>query len=193
MDIRGIDISEPALNLARDNLAHNIGLGNLGKHAVEHVSFMKADILRQDYHPDGNSEDVPPWDVVISNPPYISEAGFSRDTERSVRNWEPKLALVPPSLGDGNSAVPRAEDIFYYSILNIAQEVGSRIVLMEVGDTEQAVRVAEIAATNGQWRAIEIWLDWPDQDADGMQEIMAGTRKVLMRGSGQGRSVLCRR
>lgn len=36
------------------------------------------------------------WDLLTSNPPYISPRGFSVSTSRSVRNWEPKLALVPP-------------------------------------------------------------------------------------------------
>ena len=39
---------------------------------------------------------VPQWDLLTSNPPYISPSGFSLSTSRSVRNWEPKLALVPP-------------------------------------------------------------------------------------------------
>ena len=37
------------------------------------------------------------WDIIISNPPYISPRGYVRETHRSVRNWEPKLALVPCS------------------------------------------------------------------------------------------------
>lgn len=35
------------------------------------------------------------WDLIVSNPPYISPESFSKDTTRSVRNFEPKLALVP--------------------------------------------------------------------------------------------------
>ncbi|KAI1178533.1 S-adenosyl-L-methionine-dependent methyltransferase [Nemania sp. FL0916] len=35
-------------------------------------------------------------DILVSNPPYISQRGFAVDTARSVRHYEPKLALVPP-------------------------------------------------------------------------------------------------
>ena len=36
------------------------------------------------------------WDILTSNPPYISPRSYNTCTARSVRNFEPKLALVPP-------------------------------------------------------------------------------------------------
>lgn len=44
-----------------------------------------------------------PWDLVVSNPPYVSEAEWAM-LEPEVRDWEPKTALVPQD-GDGNSDI----------------------------------------------------------------------------------------
>ena len=100
----------------------------------------------------------------MSNPPYISARGFDRDTGRAVRNHEPKLALVPdPALlarwhdgsgseGGGSGEGPAApEDVFYARLLRIAEETRPRLVAFEVGDLEQAVRVAEMALAAELW------------------------------------------
>lgn len=196
MQVLGVDISDTALLLARDNLKHNVMQGHLSQHALNQVSFVKADILPQSFHPHGLSADHSEWDIVISNPPYISEAGFSKDTNRSVRNWEPKLALVPPKTRDGDLTHSQAEDVFYYKILDTARAGSARIVLMEVGDLQQALRVAQIALNMGLWSLVEVWRDWPDQEPDRPEEVeeaAVGQHRIRIRGSGHGRSVLCRR
>jgi release factor glutamine methyltransferase len=72
----GIDISEEALAVARDNAA-NLGLGN------------KLALLRGDWT-EGMAEAS--FDLVVSNPPYIaSEEIATLDPE--VRDHEPRLAL----------------------------------------------------------------------------------------------------
>lgn len=94
------------------------------------------------------------FDILVSNPPYISAAGFARSTERSVRNFEPKIALVPsappPSPappGDaesGSGPACRPEDAFYARLLAVADRVGARVLLFEVADLAQAMRVVHM-------------------------------------------------
>lgn len=121
------------------------------------------------------------WDILISNPPYISPAAFNKDTARSVRNFEPKLALVPPGLPDGSDE--EQGDLFYPRLLAIADDVQARIVLVEVADLAQAVRVAKYAGQTGSWDGIEVWRDDPSATST---ETIEGFR---IRGSGNGRSV----
>lgn len=197
MQVLGVDISDAALLLARDNLKHNVMQGHLSQQAVNQVSFVKADVLSQYFHLQELSTDHSEWDIVISNPPYISEAGFNKDTNRSVRNWEPKLALLPPKAPGGKITHSQAEDVFYYKILDMARAGSARIVLMEVGNLQQALRVAQIALNMGLWSLVEVWRDWPDQQPDILNEVeeeaVAGQHRIRIRGSGHGRSVLCRR
>jgi len=196
MQVLGVDISDTALLLARDNLKHNVIQGHLSQHALNQVSFAKADILPQSFHPHGLPANHSEWDIVISNPPYISEAGFSKDTNRSVRNWEPKLALVPPIDQGAYLKNVQSEDIFYHRILDTARATNARILLMEVGDLQQALRVSRMTLDMKHWSLVEIWKDWPDQQLDfpkEVEEATVGHHRIRIRGSGQGRSVLCRR
>ncbi|KAI4142497.1 MAG: hypothetical protein LQ340_007324 [Diploschistes diacapsis] len=113
--------------------------------------------------------------VVVANPPYISDRGFGRDTARSARCWEPRAALVPdPS---GSVSGPEAEagkesvgeesgDVLYGDILGLAIRRFARIVVMEVADGDQAVRVLRIARAaaerrgkSGWWERAQIWHD----------------------------------
>lgn len=86
-------------------------------------------------------------DVVVANPPYISQRGFERETARSVRNYEPALALV-------------GGDMFYGPVARIAHRVGAKVVLVEVGGWEQAERVRRAWVDNGEWEGVHIWLDY---------------------------------
>lgn len=143
-------------------------------------------------------------DVLVANPPYISTHGFDHDTGRSVRNHEPKLALVPdPTLlkSDGSgSPRPKDEDVFYARLLQIAEQTRPEVVVFEVGDLAQAVRVVEMALSGtrekGDWDgSVEIWRDWPDQVAgdDEAQVVEVCGINVPVKGSGNGRVVVLRR
>jgi hypothetical protein len=120
-----------------------------------------------------------------------------KDTNRSVRNYEPKLALVPPILSTNSQMHTLPEDIFYPKILNIARDANARLVLTEVADTEQALRVAKLAVEMKCWKSIEIWRDWPDQTprsnklSKEEEHAKVGQRHVTFRGIGHGRSVVC--
>ncbi|KAK8111161.1 S-adenosyl-L-methionine-dependent methyltransferase [Apiospora kogelbergensis] len=204
-DVRvwGFDIEERAVRLARENLRYNITRGFLPSSLLptEHtgaseggngdgsevIRFEKADIFADDWsesitQQEGGSDGI---DVLVSNPPYISTKGFHRDTGRSVRNFEPRLALVPRPRDDERSAPCAPEDVFYQRLCEVAETLRPKIMLFEVGDLEQALRVAQMASlTAGErLRDIEIWRDYPDVT------YIEGT-KVSIKGSGHGRSIL---
>ena len=76
--IMGIDISEKAIDLAQKNAAH---------HKISHASFLHADIFKQ------NLKFSPhPFDLIVSNPPYVSNEEWEQ-LEPSVKNWEDPMAL----------------------------------------------------------------------------------------------------
>jgi len=186
----GVDISRTALDLANENLKHNINEGHLRSSASSQISFSYGNILHDSFR----SSDIfgQSWDIVTSNPPYISERGFSKDTGRSVRNHEPKLALTPTVT---NNFLPYPEDTFYPDIFEIASAVGAKLVLVETSGSEQALRVAKYAVAEGSWKDIEIWRDWPDQPsdpADGERDAGPGDVNYDIKGAGHGRTVVCR-
>ena len=78
--IEGWDISDEALDLAESNNRLN-GTG---------VTFRKVDILDEMAMKDSGG-----FDVIVSNPPYITESE-SADMESSVLDYEPHSALFVP-------------------------------------------------------------------------------------------------
>jgi release factor glutamine methyltransferase len=86
------DISEEALKVARKNA------GRLGAN----VGFVVADVL------DGIAG---PFDMVVSNPPYVKPGDFSR-LQREVRDHEPHVALFSPNdeLGIYRKLIPQAQE-----------------------------------------------------------------------------------
>lgn len=75
------DISGPALDVARSNAKKN--------GVADRVEFLRGDLFASlgGRHLEGAV------DVVVSNPPYVSEAEY-RDLQAEVRDFEPKGALV---------------------------------------------------------------------------------------------------
>lgn len=187
LELHGVDISSQALALAGQNLRYNLDHNRLKAQAEKQISFHQGDILSEAWTKQGFS-----YDVVISNPPYISSSAYWRDTSKSVRNYEPKLALVPRPITNCDPSVLSA-DVFYPKIIRTAALVRAKVVLMEVADLPQAIRVAGLAVQGHNWKNIEIWRDWPDQepDADEQRELVVQGKRVTVKGSGQGRSVVC--
>ena len=187
LDIVGVDISSKAISLAQFNQRrilqeykdsiHNIcGIsGRARKTATENIQFLKADILEavpgaragmstklcQTLTRNGNSS----WDIVLSNPPYISPKAFDRTTSRSVRKFEPKLALVPHILVPVDDEIQG--DWFYPRLLELSEAVNANILLVEVSDMDQAIRVAAMARERKRWQGIEIWHDNPQLQPGG--------------------------
>ncbi|OJD36483.1 s-adenosyl-l-methionine-dependent methyltransferase [Diplodia corticola] len=188
VQLLGIDVSPRCVDLARHN-ARRCG--------SRRTDFALADVLSGGV---ASQSSVPPlmallreknmlnWDLLISNPPYISSHAFTHTTTRSVRNYEPKLALVPPT--STNKAMDSG-DLFYPRLLEIADQVQAMVILFEVADMDQALRVARMAESTQSWHSIEIWKDEPaakDLNSRHMVDDAHGFRAL---GCGNGRSVVC--
>jgi len=77
------DISPAALAVARENAA---------RHGVaERIEFLECDLLSA-------PQAAGPWDVIVSNPPYVRDDEFDA-LPRDVRLHEPKAALVAGPTG----------------------------------------------------------------------------------------------
>jgi methylase of polypeptide subunit release factors len=175
----GIDLSPTAIALARRNLSRNAAtLGTVDVcFSVGDVTDVDATVALAEVHDAGGG-------LVVANPPYVSCDGFDRETERSVRIFEPRDALVPPG-GDG--------DWVYPMIVEVAERVGAMGLVVEVGGWEQAGRVrkglVERGASGGGWRfgrilrgLGELWLlgGW----------VGSGFGRGLMRGGLEGKMYL---
>lgn len=124
------DISDEALAVAAENIQ---------KHQVhDRVRAVLADLaaLPPDAVPEGG------FDVVVSNPPYISEKVYT-ELPPNVRDHEPRLALVGPD-GDGLVMYRR----FAAELPAILGSQGR--LLVEVGH-DQPEAVKEIFAATGGW------------------------------------------
>lgn len=181
VQIRGFDISPHALRLSNDNLLHGIATKALHETARTAISFRHLDVLTMDSGSveseggDQNASDFleHSWDVIVSNPPYISPLDFApgSTTTRSVREYEPRLALVPPTgnpmdIRDKSSAARKLADSeqadqFYHAILHLAHRVRTGLVVMEIGDSDQATRVRDLARKifENEHVILETWLD----------------------------------
>ena len=68
----------------------------------------------------------------------------------------------------------------------------TNVVLFEVADMEQAMRVAGLAGDD--WDVVEIWRDDPGADSDEVEFADVGQgRRVDVKGVGNGRSVVAYR
>ena len=85
-----IDISDPALNIARQN-AQILGV-------TDRITFVRSDCF------DELTADIPLFDVIVSNPPYVSADAIS-SLQREVKDHEPMVALSPGT--DGLSIIRR--------------------------------------------------------------------------------------
>lgn len=128
-------------------LARNTNTSDSTIPGVEDLLFQTA---LSESDPADESETLPAIDLLISNPPYISPSDFRNGTTaRSVRLFEPRIALVPPinpspSLNVNASASASAGDIFYKRLLELSLAVRARLTVLECGDKKQAERVVEM-------------------------------------------------
>lgn len=115
----GVDISEAALEVARQN-AQRLGL------------YQRTEWIRSEW----GTEISEVVDIIISNPPYIAEAELP-GLEPEVREFEPKGALISGADGlDSYRAIRKHAE-------RLLKQEG--IILLEVG-ASQALEVAEIFA-----------------------------------------------
>lgn len=115
--ITATDISSAALAVARDNAVR--------QGVAERIEFLECDLLD---HPQAAG----PWDVIVSNPPYVREDEFE-SLPRDVRLHEPKAALVSGPTG--------VEIIERLAALAAARLVPGGWLLCEIGPAAAAEAV----------------------------------------------------
>ncbi|KAL4728607.1 hypothetical protein ACLX1H_005358 [Fusarium chlamydosporum] len=202
MTVRGVDISPVALRLAQENIARNVELQTL----IKPTRKKRLDITTANVFSDNDMQQlaVTRWDILVSNPPYISEDVWHHGRGQlgfSVRKYEPRLALVPTNnLPRPNGCNPA--DVFYARLLNISELLKPKVVLLEIGDDDQARRVLQLyfAHPIAQSSRVEVWRDWPDLDGAedlefsvDIEESKSERHRVPVKGDGRIRSVLIRR
>lgn len=96
-DVWSCDISEAALNVAKHN-ANNLGID---------VRFLLLDFLNKE-----ERDQLPSFDIIVSNPPYVPEKDKGRMSQ-NVLKYEPLTALFVP---DDNAL------IFYQAIADFGKE-----------------------------------------------------------------------
>ncbi|MDR0466888.1 MAG: peptide chain release factor N(5)-glutamine methyltransferase [Deltaproteobacteria bacterium] len=128
------DISAPALRVAADNAA---------RHGVkERILFVRGDYCAPMFQPASP-------DCIVSNPPYVSEAEY-RTLSREVRDFDPRLALVPGSSG--------LEHIQALAVRAAEALRPGGLLLMEFG-TEQGEAVEKLFGERPDWMEVRIHRD----------------------------------
>ena len=82
-----------------------------------------------------------------------------------------------------------AGDAFYPPLIELARKVQARVLLLEVADLPQAIRVAGMVLGDARLTACEIWKDWPDQTNAKRETMKMDGKTIELRGSGNGRAV----
>jgi len=119
------DLSPAAVAVAR---------ANAERHGVaDRISFVTSDLLAA-------AELAGPWDVIVSNPPYVRDDEYAA-LPRDVRDHEPKSALV---------AGPTGVEL----VTRLAAEAADRLapggwLLVEIGPVTVAAAEAALAAVPG--------------------------------------------
>ena len=109
-----------------------------------------------------------------------------------MRNFEPKLALIPPQSNTSTTTSKDGGDTFYPRLLHIAHSLNIPLFVCEVADLAQAKRVVGMILERKEvWVGCEIWRDFLGQvgrDGDGEVVEVEG-RQVRVKGEGEGRAV----
>jgi len=121
----GTDISNDALKISMENAEAN-GVKNK-------IEFYQKDILTDDF------SDLPKMDVIVSNPPYVSEEKFAM-LQNEIKFFEPNIAVT--DFSDGYK--------FYRAISERAKQLlkpGGKI-FFELSEN-QRIKVKETMEANG--------------------------------------------
>ncbi len=121
----GTDISKDALKISIENAETN---GVQSK-----TEFHQKDILTDDF------SDLPKMDIIVSNPPYVSEKNFA-SLQNEIKFFEPNIAVT--DFSDGYK--------FYKAISKRAKQLlkpGGKIFFEQ--SENQHIKVKEIMEANG--------------------------------------------
>lgn len=147
--ISGVDISTQAISLFRLNIRTHFPTTDTNINPILGDVFQPLEMFQ-------SQTGIQCADLVTANPPYIDPAQFvdPLHTERSVRRYEPRLALV------GGVEIYRA-------IFNLSQGLQSKAIILEVGSLSQIDFVRSLAHPNwhsvavkdsaGNYRAVALW------------------------------------
>jgi len=125
VEVTAIDVSEAAINLAKENADKN--------DVSDKIKFLAFD-LNSDSFPDDM------YDMVISNPPYISKLEM-KTLQDEVKNWEPEVALT-----DHSDGIKLIEQVINKATNSIHK--GGHI-LIEIGGNEQKEKVQKLLSNAG--------------------------------------------
>ena len=118
--VEGIDISFPALAIAQENAERN----------KVKINFKKVDILS-----DFNEDSCKPFDIIVSNPPYICERE-KENMRANVLDYEPASALF----------VPDSDPLLFYK--RIVSLRLSKYVFFEINEA-YAMEIERLMNQNG--------------------------------------------
>lgn len=144
-DVIGIDIADSALNLARENAAHN---------GITNASWLKSDLFEQ--ITDGHK-----FDLIVSNPPYISAQEWAT-LENSVKKWEDRGALVAADNGLAIIKKIIEKAPHYLKDNKDIRSTGIPQLTIEIG-YQQGPAVAQLMKDAG-YQYVQIKKDWQQND-----------------------------
>ncbi len=128
------DVIDDALDLAKANAARHGVLGQIDLRAGDALAAL---------------EGAQPFDVICSNPPYISDAEWA-DVEANVRDYEPQSALRGGE--DGLAMVrPIIEHAWQYL-------VPGGLLLVEIAESQRDTAI-EIASAAGRYESVAVHKD----------------------------------
>lgn len=153
-NIWAVDISSKATSLLNQNLRHNAEILDLAN-SNNCFSTIKANILSQSL-----PIQISNVDLITANPPYIPASSFNSSVEKSVKLFEPKLALI------GNL-------FFYTAIFNHATTLNSKALICEVGNQSQINHLIDLAIQqNIHTPPHEHWYHGSMKDSNGNPRIV---------------------
>jgi len=134
----GVDLSAQALKVARENME---------KHELsERMSILKSDLLAEFI-----KREIKGIDIIVSNPPYISEAEMEELSSEVKKEPETALKAGEDGLDYYRRLIPEAEKVL--------KEGGS--LFLEIG-YRQAEAVSELFGDS--WKDVEVKKDYSEND-----------------------------